>query len=81
MFCFLGPEACGIVTLPPGIEPVPLALEDKVLITASPGKSPIFLSFLSQNSEKRGMKGRGEKRSDFKDIQKVESIECANKYD
>ena len=29
-----------------------------------------------------GSSGRdGEKRSDFKDIQKVESIECANKYD
>ena len=45
MFCFLGPEARGIVILLPGIKPAPLALEDKVLITASPGKPPIFLIF------------------------------------
>ena len=31
MFWFLGPEACGILTPPAGIEPAPAALEGKVL--------------------------------------------------
>ena len=30
MFCFLGHEACGILALPPGIEPTSSALEGEV---------------------------------------------------
>ena len=39
MFWFFGHEACGILAPQPGIEPVPPALEVKVLTTGSPGKS------------------------------------------
>ena len=43
-FCFLssgffGWEACRILAPPTGIEPVPSALEGKVLITGPPGKT------------------------------------------
>ena len=38
-FWLFGCKACGILALPPGIEPVPSALEGKVLITGPPGKS------------------------------------------
>ena len=36
---------------------------------------------LSQDSKKGGTNGSGEKRSDFRDIQKVEPIEYAHIYD
>lgn len=36
MFCFL---ACGILAIPPGIEPAP-ALEGEMLTTVLAGKSP-----------------------------------------
>jgi len=43
-FCFMfwcfGHETCEILAPLPGIEPIPPALEDKVLITGPPGKSP-----------------------------------------
>ena len=32
-------KSCGILASQPGIEPVPLTLEDKVLTTRLPGKS------------------------------------------
>lgn len=38
-------------------------------------------SQLSHNSEKGGTNGSGAKRLDFRYILKVESIDCANKYD
>ena len=40
MFWVFGRETCGILALPPGIEPSPPALEGKVLTTGQPGKSP-----------------------------------------
>ena len=40
MFWFFGPEACGILARRPGIEPASPALEDEVLTTGPPGKSP-----------------------------------------
>ena len=40
MFWFFGPEACGISTPRPGVEPTPPALEGEVLTTGPPGKSP-----------------------------------------
>ena len=46
MFCFL--EAYGILAPGPGIEPIPPALEGKVLTTGPPRKSPIF-AFLNVN--------------------------------
>ena len=36
---FFGPEACGLLTPRPGIEPTPAALEGEVLTTGPPGKS------------------------------------------
>ena len=39
MFWFYGQEACGILAAQPGIEPLPSALEGKVLTTGPPGKS------------------------------------------
>ena len=39
MFCFFGPEACGILAPWPGIEPAPSALQGEVLTTGLPGKS------------------------------------------
>ena len=39
MFCFFGPEACGILAPWPGIKLSPLALEGEVLTTGPPGKS------------------------------------------
>ena len=33
MFCFFGPEACGILAPPQGIEPTPPALEGEILTT------------------------------------------------
>ena len=39
MFCFFGPEACGILAPQPGIESAPPALECEVLTTGPPGKS------------------------------------------
>ena len=39
MFCGFGPEACGILVPPPGVEPAPPALEGEVLITGPPGAS------------------------------------------
>ena len=44
MFCFFGHEAYGILAFHPGFEPVPLALEGKVLTTGPPGKSPGLLT-------------------------------------
>ena len=38
---FLGPKACGILALPPGIEPTPLASEGEVLTIGLPGKSAL----------------------------------------
>ena len=45
MFRTLGLEACEVLSPQPGIEPVPSALEGKVLTTGSPGKSsiPIYI--------------------------------------
>ena len=40
MLWFFGHEACGILVALPGIEPAPPALEDGVLTTRLPGKSP-----------------------------------------
>ena len=40
MFWFIGLEAHGILAPPPGIELTPPVLEDEVLTTGSPGKSP-----------------------------------------
>ena len=39
MFCFFGPEACGILAPWPGIEHSPPALEGEVLATGPPGMS------------------------------------------
>ena len=39
MFLFYGQEACGILAAQPGTEPLPSALESKVLTTGLPGKS------------------------------------------
>ena len=39
MFWLCGLKACGILAPQPGIEPVPLALEGKVLTTGPAGKS------------------------------------------
>ena len=39
MFRFIGHEACGILALQPGTEPVFSALEGEVLTTGLPGKS------------------------------------------
>ena len=39
MFWFFDHVACGIMVPQPGIEPIPPALEGKVLTTESPGKS------------------------------------------
>ena len=47
-FCFMfgfWPEACGILVPQPGMEPMPHALEGKVLITGPLGKSPGLCSF------------------------------------
>ena len=43
MFCFFGHEACGILVPWPGVEPMPSALEGKVLTTEPPGKSPALI--------------------------------------
>ena len=40
MFWFLGHEACGILAPCPGIKLASSALEDEVLTTGLPGKSP-----------------------------------------
>ena len=40
MFWFFGPEACGILVSPTGIEPVSSVLQGEVLTTEPPGKSP-----------------------------------------
>ena len=39
MLWFFGPKACGILALPPGIEPIPPTLKDEILTTEPPGKS------------------------------------------
>ena len=39
MFWFSDHEECGILALPPGIEPMPLALEGEFPTTKLPGKS------------------------------------------
>ena len=44
VFGFFGHEACGILAPWPGIEPIPPALEGKVLATGPPGKSCNLLS-------------------------------------
>ena len=43
MFWFFGQEACGILYLPPGIEPAPPALEGEVPTTGPPGKPLVAL--------------------------------------
>ena len=40
MFWFFGHQVWGILALRPGIEPAPPALEDELLTTEPPGKSP-----------------------------------------
>ena len=45
MFWFFGPEAYGILTPQPEIEPAPHALEGQVLTTEPPGKSQYFILF------------------------------------
>ena len=40
MLWFFGQEACGILALQPGIEPVPPELKGKVSTTGLPGMSP-----------------------------------------
>ena len=47
MFWFFGPKACGILAPPPGIKPIPPALEDEALTTGLPGKSLGSLTFLA----------------------------------
>ena len=47
MFCFIGPEACGVLAPLPNTQPTPPALEGKVLTTGPPGKFWIFLIKLS----------------------------------
>ena len=48
-FCFMlwlfGPEACGILVPPPGIEPAPLALEGDVFTTGPPGKPCVHVNY------------------------------------
>ena len=39
MFWAFAPEACRVLAPKPGIKPIPPALEDRILITWSPGKS------------------------------------------
>ena len=39
MFCIFGCKAWGILAPQPGVEPTPLALEDKILIAGLPGDS------------------------------------------
>ena len=52
MFWFWGQQACGILTLCPGIELTSPALEGKVLTSEPPGKSLIlFFVFVSQSKE------------------------------
>ena len=46
MFSFFDLAACGILAPQPETEPTPPALEDKVLTTVLPGKSPLFLKFV-----------------------------------
>ena len=41
MFCFFGPQTCGILAPPPGIKPSAPALIGGVLTTGPPGKSLI----------------------------------------
>ena len=41
MFWFFDCGACGILAPPPGIKPIPAALEGGVLTTGPPGKSPV----------------------------------------
>ena len=46
VLCF-GREACGILALQSGVKPTPPTLEDEVLTTGPPGKSPnLFIYFL-----------------------------------
>ena len=40
MFCFFGHEGCGVLVFQPEIKLAPLALDDEVLTTGPPGKSP-----------------------------------------
>ena len=40
MFWVFGGRACGILASPPGMGPIPTALEDKVLTTGPAGKPP-----------------------------------------
>ena len=49
---FFGCEACGLLGPWPGIEPVPCALEGKVLTTGLPGKSLSFLCALELSSNR-----------------------------
>ena len=44
LFCFFGPEARGILTPQPRMEPAPFALEGRFLTTGPPGKS-LFSTF------------------------------------
>ena len=52
-FCFMswsfGCQACGILSLPPGIEPIPAVLEGEFLTTRLPGKSPVTQCVLFWN--------------------------------
>ena len=48
MFWFADPEACGILSTPPGTEPTPHALEGEVLTTGPPGRSLIGTVFNSE---------------------------------
>ena len=48
MFWFFGTEACRILVPRPGIEPVPPALEGKVLTTGPPGKSLWYFVIIAQ---------------------------------
>ena len=41
-------SACGILVLPPGIEPMPPALEGEVLTTVPPGRFPVQLFLIVQ---------------------------------
>ena len=42
MFCFFGPDECGILASRAGIEPAAPALENKILTTGPPAKSQYF---------------------------------------
>ena len=56
MFWYFGGETCGIIVPQPGIEPVPPALEGKVLITRPLGKPLyIFLMYTDQYRETRSL--------------------------